>query len=134
MEFLSGRNLTFLALALAALAAASAVHVAVSGDLRVAGEGAAGPGEKAVYAGRHLALAGAADSSGDVTSALAHYRAAVAGRPQLVDRRSPEFLGAEFEEKVKAWISGLKNGKIQAGQTALPDASYLFRRMYGGCG
>jgi hypothetical protein len=134
VEFLSGRNLTVLALALAALAAASAVRVAVSGDLRVAGEGAAGPGEEAVSAGRRLALAGAADSSGDVTAAIAHYRAAVAGRPQLVDRRSPEFLGAWFEEKVKSWVSGLKSGKIRAGPTALPDASYLFRRMYGGCG
>ncbi len=134
MEFLSGRNLTVLALALAALASAAAVRVAVSGDLRVAGDGTAGPGGEAVSAGRHLAMAGAADSSGDVTAAIAHYRAAVAVEPQLVDRRSPEFLGVAFEEKVRGWISGLKSGKIRAGPTALPDASYMFRRMYGGCG
>ncbi len=134
MEFLSGKNLTILALVLAALATAAAIGVAVSGDLRGTGEGATGPGGEEVPAGRHLAMAGAADSSGDVTTALAHYRVAVAVKPQLVDRRSPEFLGVVFEEKVKAWISGLKSGKIQAGPTALPDASYLFRRMYGGCG
>lgn len=134
MEFLYGRNLTVLALALAALAAASAVRVAVSGDLRVAGEGAAGPAGEAVSAGRRLVLAGAAESSGNVTAALAHYRAAVAVEPMLVERGSPEFLGMEFEDKVNAWISGLKSGKIRAGPTALPDASYLFRRMYGGCG
>ncbi|MDA8121873.1 MAG: hypothetical protein M0Z38_04810 [Deltaproteobacteria bacterium] len=134
MEILSGRNLTVLALALAALAAASAVRVAVSGDLRVAGEGAAGPAGEAVSAGRRLVLAGAAESSGDVTAALAHYRAAVAVEPRLVERGSPEFLGTEFEDKVNAWISGLKGGKIRGGPTALPDASYLFRRMYGGCG
>ncbi len=134
MEFLHGKNLSILALALAALATAAAIGVAVSGDLRGAEGLAIGPRGEGIPAGHHLAMAGAAVSSGDVTAALAHYRAAVTGKPQLVDRRSPEFLGVGFEEKVKAWISGLKSGEIRGGPTALPDASYLFRRMYGGCG
>ncbi len=134
MEMPAGRKLTIVALALAAVAAAAAVRLAVSGDLRSAGVGGIALAGDPVSAGRSLALARAADASGDLASALSHYRAAVEANPRLVDRRSPEFLGASFEEKVKLWVSGLKGGGIRAAPTALPDASFLFRRMYGGCG
>jgi hypothetical protein len=131
MEFLSGKRLTALAVALIVLAAAAAVRVAVSGDAW-APVGTASPSGPS--AEEHLAQARAAERKGDVTAALAHYREAVKQRPRIVDRRSPEFLGPDFEGKIKTWVSELRKGKLPAGPTAFPDASYLFRRMYGGCG
>jgi len=84
--------------------------------------------------GARVALALSAETRGDVPSALAHYRAAVSSDPRCVDRRSPGFLGEAFEGKLRRWLSGLKSGRIAAGPAALSDASFIFRRMYGGCG
>lgn len=132
MGFLSGPRLTAAAFALMALAGAAALRVALSGNL--AFPPGPRPGGAFLPPETILIAADAAERRGDLTAAIAHYRAAVERKPQLVDRRSREFLGAEFEGKIGIWIAGLKNGKIPAGPTALPDASYLFRRMYGGCG
>ncbi len=131
MELLTGKRLTVLCLALMALASVAAVVVAVSSEQREARE--TGP-HTGVSADEHLSRARAAELRGDVTEALLHYREAVMQRPRIVDRRSPEFLGADFESKVRMWISELRKGGISAGPTALQDASFLFRRMYGGCG
>ncbi len=139
MTVLSGRRLTIVGAVLIALAAAAAARVVASG---IATSGApAAPGGPAT-AGRgpalsaadHVALAAAAEARGDVGAALSHYRAAVASDPRCVDRRSPEFLGEAFEAKLGRWLSGLRSGRIAAGPAALSDASFLFRRMYGGCG
>lgn len=141
MGFLSGKRLTALGAALIALAAAAAVGVAVSGGFREPGTKASAPGTadvagagSALSAGGHVALALSSEKSGDVAAALSHYRAAVSGDPRCVDRRSPGFLGEAFEEKLKKWIAGMKSGRIAAGPAALDDASFIFRRMYGGCG
>ena len=131
MDCLSGKRLTALAVALIGLAAAAAVGVAVTADPR---EGRETGSPAGLSADEHLSRARAAEQNGDVTEALVHYREAVRRRPRIVDRRSPEFLGADFEGKVRTWVAELRNGGISAGPTALPDASYLFRRMYGGCG
>lgn len=131
MDCLSGKRLTALAVALICLAAAAAAGVAVTADPWEGRETASPAG---LSADEHLSRARAAEQKGDVTEALAHYREAVRQRPRMVDRRSQEFLGADFEGKLRTWVSVLRNGGISAGPTALPDASYLFRRMYGGCG
>lgn len=156
MGFLSGKRLTVLGAALIAVAAAAAVRVAVSGAFRgagppaprgtaaapgpravagpeEAGRAAAGPGA-ALSAADHVGLAVSAEKRGELAAALAHYRAAVSADPRCVDRRSPGFLGEAFEEKLKVWIAGMKGGRIAAGPAALEDASFIFRRMYGGCG
>ncbi len=162
MGFLSGKRLTVLGAALIAVAAAAAVRVAVSGAFRGAGPpaspqasaprgtaaapgpgavagpedaagAAAGPGA-ALSAADHVGLAVAAEKRGELAAALAHYRAAVSADPRCVDRRSPGFLGDAFEEKLKGWIAGMKDGRIAAGPAAQEDASFIFRRMYGGCG
>lgn len=141
MGFMSGKRLTILGAALIALAGAAAVRVAVSGGITGRGTPAAGPGTAAVAgtgaalsAGDHVALASSAEKRGDVAAALSHYRAAVSRDPRCVDRRSPGYLGEAFEEKLGKWIAGMKSGKIAAGPAALSDASFIFRRMYGGCG
>ena len=132
------RRLTVIALVLAAGSLAGALGVAVSGDLRLPaaeistrGTGA-GPDSAAVA--REVALARDAESAGEVASALAHYRAAAVLDPRIVDTRSRDFLGPAFEGRLKGWIAGLKAGKVPGGGKALSDASFLFRRMYGGCG
>ncbi len=141
MGFLSGKRLTVLGAALIALAGAAAVRVAVSGGLGWTGTRASAPGTAAVpgarealSAGDHVALALSAEKSGDVATALSHYRAAVSADPRCVDRRSPGFLGDIFENKLRKWIAGMKSGRIAGGPEALSDASFIFRRMYGGCG
>ena len=149
MGFLSGKRLTVLGAALIALAAAAAVRVAVSGGLHgsaapgmpAPGGATAAPGQDALAgpeaarsADGHVALALSAEKNGDLAAALSHYRAAVSADPRCVDRRSPGFLGEAFEEKLKGWIAGMKRGRIAAGPAALEDASFIFRRMYGGCG
>ncbi len=144
MGFLSGKRLTVLGAALIALAAVAAVRVAISDGLRRTAApapresvpGTSSPGERGAVlsADGHVALALSAEKSGDLAAALAHYRAAVAADPRCVDRRSPGFLGEVFEEKLKGWISGMKSGRIAAGPAARDDASFIFRRMYGGCG
>lgn len=132
---LSGKRLTAIASALMLLAAAAAVRLAVSGDFRrspvaeEAGRETAGPS-----IGEHLASALAAEKSGDVATALAHYRAAASLDPLCIERSSPRFLGAQFEEKIRRWAADLRGGRMKAGPAAIRDASYLFRRMYGGCG
>jgi hypothetical protein len=131
LERLTGKRLTALGVVLIALAAAAAVVVSVSADPREIRETGSPDGPSA---DEHLSRARAAEIKGDVAEALVHYREAVRQRPRIVDRRSPEFLGADFEVKVRTWISELRKRGIPAGPTALQDASYLFRRMYGGCG
>ncbi|MBI5419436.1 MAG: hypothetical protein HZA60_05050 [Deltaproteobacteria bacterium] len=132
MDFLAGKRLAALAVALMALAAAAAARVAVSGDpWTEPASVASAVGPSAVD---HLVRARAAERRGDVTEALARYREAVRSNPRLVDRKSSEYLGSDFEGKLRSWVAGLREKKIPAGPTALPDASYLFRRMYGGCG
>ncbi len=96
-------------------------------------EAASGTGP-ALPAADHVALALSAEKRGELAAALAHYRAAVSADPRCVDRRSPAFLGPAFEEKLKGWIAGMKGGRIAAGPEAFEDASFIFRRMYGGCG
>ncbi len=144
MGFLSGNRLTILGAALIALAAAAAVRVAVSARPPGAGLPAApesvsatvgvGGAGGALSADGHVARALSAERRGDLAGALAHYRAAVASDPRCVDRRSPGFLGDAFEAKLKGWIAGMKSGRIAAGPAARDDASFIFRRMYGGCG
>ncbi len=153
MGFLSGTRLTALGAALIALAAAAGARVAVTDGFRAIASPAPAPGAAAssgtaassrtglapgaaaaLSAGDHLALALSAEKSGDVAAALSHYRAAVSADPRCVDRRSPGFLGDAFEGKLNSWIAGMKSGRIAAGPKALSDASFIFRRMYGGCG
>ena len=160
MGFLSGKRLTVLGAALILVAAAAAVRVAVSrgpvgAGARVAGGTQAAPGTAAgrgagdaaateaptgpqpaaaSSAAGHVALAVSAEKRGELAAALAHYRAAVSADPRCVDRRSPGFLGEAFELKLRLWIAGMKDGRIAAGPAALEDASFIFRRMYGGCG
>jgi len=132
MAVLSGKRLTVLGAALIALAAAAAMRVGVSGVVAWTAT-AAGTGA-ALSAGDHVALALSAEKRGDLAAALSHYRAAVSRDPRCVDRRSPGFLGEAFEAKLRKWIAGMKSGRIAAGPAALSDASFIFRRMYGGCG
>lgn len=133
-----GGRLTVLAFVLAAGALAGAIGVAVSGDLRLppgelSAQGAApAPDPAAVSA--EVAMARDAENAGNVAAALAHYRAAALLDPRIVDTRSRDFLGPAFEGRLKGWIAGLKAGKVPGGGKALSDASFLFRRMYGGCG
>lgn len=134
MGLLTGKWLSALAAALIALSAAAAVRIALSEGLGSGNAEISVSPVDPLSAEDHLERARAAEGKTDVASALAHYRAAVARKPQLVDRKSPEFLGPAFERKLKDWVAELKRGKIEAGPAALPDASYLFRRMYGGCG
>lgn len=132
---LSGKRLTAIASALMLLAAAAAVRLAVTGDsgappvASAAGGGPAGPSID-----EHLATARAAEEGGDVATALAHYRAAASLDPLCVDRRSATFLGPRFEENLRRWSADLRGGRMKADPQAVRDASYLFRRMYGGCG
>lgn len=158
MAFLSGKRLFALGAALIAVAGVAVVRVALSGDLRRAGTDVKSPAA-AVAAGKgtsvdaavvpgsqgaegmgalstadHVALALSAEKRGDVAAALSHYRAAVDADPGCVDSRSPGFLGGEFEVKLKGWIAGIRSGRIAAGRAAMDDASFIFRRMYGGCG
>ncbi len=135
MGALEGRKLTVMALLLAAAAAAGAGRVGAVGhfSVPVTGEAACAPEDVA----RSLSLlvqAREAERRGEVAGALSRYRAAVAADPRLADRKDPRFLGPSFERRLNEWIAGLKGGRIPAGTSALPDASYLFRRMYGGCG
>ena len=135
---LPGRRLPVLAVSLAAASIAGALGVAVSGDLRLppgelSAQGAApAPDPAAVSA--EVAMARDAENAGNVPAALAHYRAAAVLDPRIVDTRSRDFLGPAFEGRLKGWIAGLKAGKVPGGGKALSDASFLFRRMYGGCG
>jgi len=134
-RFLGGRRLTALGCALLLAATAAAMRIALSGELRrpVAAEAtAAGP--EGVSIGEHLANARAAEARGDVAAALSHYRAAASLDPLCVDRTSSRFLGADFEEKIRRWSADLRGGRLRASAEAVRDASYLFRRMYGGCG
>lgn len=138
MEIPAGKPLSVAAAVLAAASLAAALGVAVSGDLRLppAESSPEGSGAAPDRAGSssEVALARNADASGDIASALAHYRAAAIRNPRIVDPRSPEFLGPAFEARLKGWIVGLKRGELRGGGKALSDAAFLFRRMYGGCG
>ncbi len=130
-----GRKLTCAAAALMALAAVAAVRLGVTGAFSPPGRDvAAASREGEARAGEFVLMARDAEKRGDVAAALSFYRQAVTRRPLLVDRRSPDYLGDAFEARLKVWIAGLRRGDLAAGPTALPDASYLFRRMYGGCG
>ncbi len=131
----SGRMLTGLALLLGVAALVAAGRVAAVGNFAVpvTGETACAP-EDANRAQTLLGQAHEAESRGDVAGALSLYRAAVAADPRLADRKDPRYLGPSFERRLNDWIAGLKGGRIKEKASALPDASYLFRRMYGGCG
>lgn len=131
----SGKRLTAIASALMLLAAGGAVRLALSGALRPSpSQAAMQGGEFASSIGAHLAAAEAAEQGGDIAGALSHYRAAASLDPLCVDRTSSRFLGPNFEEKLRRWSADLRGGRLKAGPAALRDASYLFRRMYGGCG
>ena len=136
MEIPTGRRLTLLAVVLAAASIAGAAGVAATGDLRLPPAADARPGDAAADPARvsaEIALAKEAESVGDVAAALAHYRAAALLDPRVVDPRSPAFLGAGFESRLKGWIAAQKRGGA-GGARARSDAAFLFRRMYGGCG
>ncbi len=137
-EKLSGGRLTVLAVFLVAASLAGAIGVAASGGLalppaEVAVQGAGTAPDPAAVSSE-IARAREAESAGDVAAALSHYRAAALLDPRVVDTRSREFLGPSFERRLKGWIAGLKAGEVPGGGKALSDASFLFRRMYGGCG
>ena len=132
------KGLPALAVILAAASLAGALGVAASGDLRLPSAEfsvqGAGAGTNPAAASEEVARALEAESAGNVAAALAHYRAAALLNPRVVDPRSPDFIGRAFEVRLKGWIAGLKAGKVAGGGKALSDASFLFRRMYGGCG
>ncbi len=135
MGILSGSRLRLLTVALMAVAAAAAVRVAVSSNPRRAIAPGTPAGLAADAASReHVEKAVAAEREGNIAAAVAHYRAAVSLDPRCVDRRSTAFLGPAFEKKVKTWVDGMKSGRIAGGPAALSDASFIFRRLYGGCG
>lgn len=130
-----GKRLTAIATALLLIAAAAAVRLAATGGLSdFHREEAAGQESAARAVGEHLAGALAAEERGNIAAALAHYRAAASLDPLCVDRNSSRFLGPEFEGKIRRWVADLRGGRMAAGPDAVGDASYLFRRMYGGCG
>lgn len=137
MEIPSGKRLTLLAVLLAAASVAWAVGVAATGDLRPPSGADAGRGDASApdpaRVSAEIALAGKAESEGDVAAALAHYRAAALLDPRVVDPRSPVFLGPGFEARLKRWLAAQKKGEA-GGEQSRSDAAYLFRRMYGGCG
>lgn len=129
-------RLKYLAALLAVVSVAGAVGVAATGDLRLSPATDARPGDAAADPARvsaEIASAREAENVGDVAAALAHYRAAALLDPRVVDPRSPVFLGAGFEVRLKQWIAAQKKGGEGEAQ-ARSDAAYLFRRMYGGCG
>lgn len=137
MEIPSGKRLRRFGVLLAAVAAAGAVGVAVTGDLRLPPAVDARQGDAAMpdpaRVSAEIALAAEASSAGDVAVALAHYRAASLLDPRIVDPRSAVFLGQGFEAWLKLRIAEQK--RIGSGDAqARSDAAYLFRRMYGGCG
>jgi len=124
-----------MACALLLVAAAAAVRISMSGELRLPAALEAndtGPGRASI--GEHLSSARAAETRGDIEGALSQYRAAAFLDPLCLDRTSARFLGPAFEEKVRRWSADLRSGRLKAGPAAVRDASYLFRRMYGGCG
>lgn len=130
-----GKRLTALATALLLMAAAAAIRLAAGGALaefRRPPGSAPESGARAI--GEQLAAARTAEESGDIAAALAHYRAAASLDPLCVDRNSSRFLGPEFEAKIRRWVSDLRGGRMAAEPGAVRDVSYLFRRMYGGCG
>ncbi len=95
------------------------------------------PDKREGAAGDSTALVSRASSlevSGNIQGALAHYRDAIDLRPSLCDPKSGDFLGRGFEEKINAWIRGLKKGEIENTQGALENAAYIFRKLNGGCG
>ncbi len=134
MGFASGKGLSALAVAAMVLAAAALVRVAVTEGIACPAGAAAPAGPAALPYGEHVALARAAESRGDVAKALGHYRAAVSLEPGCVDRRSPAWLGDPFEANLRTWIAALRADRGKGSAEALRDASFLFRRMYGGCG
>lgn len=144
METLRGRRLTILSLGLILLAAAAASAIALSGGLRphvpagspADGAPSGGTGDLGKGGGpkERVALALAAERRGEVATAIHYYREAVAMDPRCVDRKSPEFLGPAFEEKLKGWVSAFRRGEFREGAEAARDVAFLFRRMYGGCG
>lgn len=135
MRILSGKSLSALAAALALMAAAAAVRIGLSGDLGVPRSLSAAPARGEVLSAEaHLAMARDAERKGRIALALSCYRKAADLKPGLVDKRSSEFLGPGFERNLKEWASALKARRFSAGPAAMEDASYLFRRMYGGCG
>ena len=137
MEILSGGRLRLLAVLLAAASIAGAAGVAATGDLLLPPATDARPGNAAApdpaRVSAEIASARKAEDEGDVAAALAHYRAAALLDPRIVDPRSPVFLGAGFEARLKQWIAAQGRGGAGEAQ-ARSDAAYLFRRMYGGCG
>jgi hypothetical protein len=135
VESLRGKNLTVASAVLIALAAFGAARLFATGLFTVVKpEGPEFSREAERTAEQDVLLARDAENRGNVAAALSRYRSAAMRKPALLDRRSPEFLGAAFEERLKGWIAALRRGELRAGPTAFPDASYLFRRMYGGCG
>ncbi len=133
MGILSGRTLSALSLALIVAAAGAAIRVGMSGRLRGA-DGHEAPGVSRRSAEDSLARAAEARRAGNVAAALSFYREAVEKRPALVDRSSPEFLGPAFEASLNGWVSALRSRRHRADPSVLEDASFLFRRMNGGCG
>jgi len=132
---MSGRRLTAIASVLMLVAAGSALRLALLGELRrYPGPEPAGSAETALSIGKHLASARAAETRGDIAGALSQYREAAFLDPLCLDRTSARFLGPAFEEKVRRWSADLRSGRLKADSAAVQDASYLFRRMYGGCG
>lgn len=130
-----GKRLTALATALLLMAAAAAIRLAAGGALAEFRRPPGSAPESGARAfGEQLAAARTAEESGDIAAALAHYRAAASLDPLCVDRRSATFLGPRFEENLRRWSADLRGGRMKADPQAVRDASYLFRRMYGGCG
>ncbi len=144
MESLRGRRLTILSLGLIVLAGVAAMAIVVSGGLRPrvaagspsggAPSGGTGDPAQGGTPRERVEMALAAEQRGEVATAIHYYREAVAMDPRCVDRKSPEFLGLAFEEKLKGWVLAFRRGEFREGPEAARDVAFLFRRMYGGCG
>ncbi|RMG57051.1 MAG: hypothetical protein D6713_10360 [Deltaproteobacteria bacterium] len=78
-----------------------------------------------------LRKAASAESSGNLSLAVNLYRKAIEEKPTLCDPKAPDFLGEEFEEKVDAWV---KEFRARGMKEAYRDASYIYRKLHGGCG
>jgi hypothetical protein len=132
---LHGRKLTGLTAVLAVLSLAGAGRVAAIGrfSLSVDGDSACRT-QDAGFSQSLLMKAREAEARGDVGAALSQYRAAVVADTRLADRTDSRYLGSAFEHRLDAWVKDLKAGRLHAGPAALSDASFLFRRIYGGCG
>ncbi len=92
------------------------------------------PGEQKSDPSAYVSLAKEYEEKGDISRALSFYRKAIEIKPTLCDPRSRDYLGENFEKKIDRWIKELKGGDGEGSKKALKDASFIFRKLHGGCG